>query len=61
MARKEIITCDRCGTEEGPFVTSVELTIGGNGAAKDSWHGDLCRKCYSDTHSLMRAAFKRKE
>lgn len=52
-------TCDHCQItfEEGGVITFVEVTFGGNGAARDKIDGiDLCRSCYGKLTLAIRAA-----
>lgn len=58
-----IYICDRCGlhAQEAGMVCLVEVTFGGDGAAKDSVSGiDLCRGCYSGLVSAIRECTRRK-
>jgi len=52
-------TCDHCCIvfEEGGVITFVEVTFGGDGAARDKIDGiDLCRSCYGNLVSSIREA-----
>ena len=59
--RKEIITCDRCGTEVRNGVTNFYLTSEGNGSAR-SQHidgRDLCRVCMGIIFEAIANAVKK--
>ena len=53
-----VFTCDHCEKQvhSGGIIESVEITFGGNGAARDKIDGiDLCRECFGNVVSAIRA------
>jgi hypothetical protein len=61
MVKLEHYLCDHCGNHFQPNategVTNVALTVGGNGAAKDTFNSDLCRECYGKLITDIRYMF----
>jgi len=57
MARRELITCDKCGEEQGKHwdqsVSVISIKCPPDGVNGGKFSADLCAKCRRKLHSIL--------